>query len=186
MIRPLFAAVLLALVPSLAQAASCESMWVTRNLIFDRAGYCFGSALGAAVFDNTGCIGSNVALSSADQQRVAEIREVEREYGCALDTSRPRIDLPLLTLWLSLDDIPRPDLFESACLGWRGPVVPLVSGTSAMARRLGEVLPGDTISFGHWPVGDWSFVEIARGGRLAGLGWTRLTISDKTCDAFAG
>ena len=33
----------------------CEEWWFTRNLVFDRAGYCFSSPLGQAVFDNSDC-----------------------------------------------------------------------------------------------------------------------------------
>ena len=32
----------------------CHDLWFARNAIMDRAGYCFGSVLGQAVFDNEG------------------------------------------------------------------------------------------------------------------------------------
>ena len=45
----------------------CDDLWLTRNLIFDRAGYCFGSVLGKSVFDNEGCTPGVPELAEADQ-----------------------------------------------------------------------------------------------------------------------
>ena len=74
-----------------AAADVCDDLWFTRNLIMDRAGYCFGSALGQAVFDNGNCIGKSVSLSTQLQRQVAEIRELEKQIPCKVDTARTRL-----------------------------------------------------------------------------------------------
>lgn len=72
---PLFAV----LTPLPAVADACDEMWFIRNLHFDRAGYCFGSTLGQNIFDNAGCTGKDVQLSSEAQKSIAFIKEME---GC--------------------------------------------------------------------------------------------------------
>ena len=62
---------LLFLIASPAAASDvCHDLWFTRNLIMDRAGYCFGSMLGKATFDNSDCTGKNVSLDAGDQLMV--------------------------------------------------------------------------------------------------------------------
>lgn len=72
----LVAALSLFAAPVLA-SDTCHDLWFTRNAIIDRAGYCFGSPLGQAIFDNTGCIGKSVNLPPQDARTVALIRELK-------------------------------------------------------------------------------------------------------------
>ena len=45
----------LLLIPAPVRALEiCDDLWFTRNLLFSRAGYCFGSVLGQTVFGDTG------------------------------------------------------------------------------------------------------------------------------------
>ena len=62
--------------PALASNA-CHDLWFTRNAVIDRAGYCFGSPLGRAVFNNAGCTGKSVSLPPQAQRMVAQVKEME-------------------------------------------------------------------------------------------------------------
>ena len=61
---------------------TCEDLWFTRNLIMDRAGYCFGSALGQSLFDNGDCLGKSVVLDAASSRLVQELRAREAQFAC--------------------------------------------------------------------------------------------------------
>ncbi len=169
-----------------AAAADCASMWLTRNMVFDRAGYCFGSALGQAVFGTAGCVGTDVTLSPSDRAFVADTRATEATFGCQIDTNQRNLDLPLLQTWLKLSDLPRRDEFESGCIGWIGPRTPLRSGHSDAAPVIGQLMRGDVILLSHWPVGDWQFVTVSRGDQPAEIGWTNVPFGPETCAQLAG
>lgn len=62
--------------------ASCDDLWYERNAIFDRNGYCFKSARGKSVFDNSDCYTSNPSLSNSERNRVNEIKRLESRMGC--------------------------------------------------------------------------------------------------------
>ena len=172
------------LVPSLA-LADCASMWVTRNMVADRAGYCFGSVLGQAVFGTQDCVGKDIALTADDSAFVAHTAAQEAAFGCAVDTGRADLDLPLLGQWLQLRDLPRRDFGESACLGYQGAAIPLRAGV-ADGRMMGEVRGGDTILFAHEGQANHSFVTVFAGGQPVALGWAQLDLTQLACDAYAG
>ncbi len=70
--------------PALRQM-SCNALWTMRNTIFYENGYCFHTARGRAVFDNTGCAYDNsgqVPMSRIERQNVNRILRVERQRGC--------------------------------------------------------------------------------------------------------
>ena len=79
-----------------AARASCESIWIERNRIMDRHGYCFRSPLGKAVFNNANCRTSSPRLSKADRYWVNEIKKGERRLGCRVNTSRTSINVDTL------------------------------------------------------------------------------------------
>ncbi|MCY4288930.1 MAG: YARHG domain-containing protein [Aestuariivita sp.] len=83
-----FVAFILAFSPSLAQAELCDELWFTRNLVFDRARYCFGTTLGRATFDNSDCMTRSPVLSEEDQRIIAEVQAVEEDFSFSVDTSR--------------------------------------------------------------------------------------------------
>lgn len=139
----------------------CHDLWLARNATMDRAGYCFGSVLGQAVFDNTGCIGTSVALAPREQAIVAQIQSFESQYGCQVDTSRPVLDADLLNFRLALTQQPVRDELESACLGWLGSPVPLHAGPDPSMPILGQITPGAYVSYAHLPVGNWSYVTVS-------------------------
>lgn len=164
----------------------CHDLWFTRNLIFDRAGYCFGSVLGQSVFDNANCTTKDPALSAEDKATVARIRDTESWIGCNMDTESTYLALDALEARRALDTLPVLDRFESACIGWRGPTVPLLSGMQPGAGVIGQISPGDTISFGHEYREPFNFVTVHRSGVFVSLGWTDVTTSEVTCTQIAG
>ena len=182
--KTMIVSLFLTLLPG-AVLADCASMWVTRNMVFDRAGYCFGSNLGKALFDNGGCIGKDVRLSSADQDFVDYTKEMETMFECNIDTSRRTLNLPLLNQWLQLIDLPRRDYGGSGCLGYLGQPVTLRSGIGG-GRVLGQVNPGDDIIFNHWDQAGRSFVTVMRNNREVSLGWADLRMDQLPCRQFAG
>lgn len=62
---------------------TCEELWIARNEIFDRNGYCFRSARGQAYFDNADCTSdSQDILSPLEWENVALIKQAEARKQC--------------------------------------------------------------------------------------------------------
>jgi len=62
---------------------TCEQLWIARNEIFDRNGYCFRSERGQAYFDNSDCTSdSQDILSELEWQNVELIQSVEAQKQC--------------------------------------------------------------------------------------------------------
>ena len=172
---------------------ACDDYWFVRNLIFDRAGYCFGSPLGQSVFDNTDCHTKSPQLSEDDKSRIAQIKTKETEWGCSVDTARRNLDLPSFKLRLRMSDQPLHDDTESACLGYRGPDVPLRAGRSPDSPIIGYLRDGDThidayTYFDGEPADTWRYVgAVFRDEtRLPDIGWTNVKGLWDNCDAYAG
>ena len=81
----LLLAIPLTLVPAAAQAQSCYDLWLERNSIYDRNGFCFKTRLGRETFDNSDCYTNNPRLTRAEQLRVEAIRRQERRMGCRVN-----------------------------------------------------------------------------------------------------
>jgi hypothetical protein len=192
MLRALtLAAVLLA--PGLGHAnETCNELWFTRNLIIDRTGYCFGSNLGKALFDNQGCSSSPRALTSVEAQKVGEIRESEAQIGCRVDTSRRALDVPRAAKLRALVDLPAKDFLASGCIGYRGNPIPLYAGHQTGAAVIGAVQPGNDILFEHFSVGPWAYITAhnqAGGDRFGpevAHGWTQAGFGQNACEQWAG
>ncbi|GKY88840.1 DUF4453 domain-containing protein [Sinisalibacter aestuarii] len=190
----LFAALALALAASPASAQIvdeyCNDYWLVRNQAFNMAGYCFGSALGQALFDNSDCIGQDVALSPRNQTLVARIRDIEGRGGCHVDTSRTSLPIPLTGLRLQLTDLAARDEHSGAgCFGWTGAGFTLWSGFRADRAPLGAVQPGDDLIFLYDTRDaqrDWYYVEVERGGVPVGLGWSDTPMNWDLCTEAAG
>ncbi len=60
----------------------CNDLWVARNEIYARNGYCFRTRRAINYFGNAGCWTRNPRLSPQEQRRVNAIRRVERAKGC--------------------------------------------------------------------------------------------------------
>lgn len=64
-------------------ALNCETLWIARNEIYDRNGYCFQTARGKVYFDNSDCrTSSQNILTPIERQNVAAIQAWERRQGC--------------------------------------------------------------------------------------------------------
>jgi len=62
---------------------TCEELWIARNEIFDRNGYCFRSERGQAYFDNSDCTSdSQDILSPLEWENVELIKDVEARKQC--------------------------------------------------------------------------------------------------------
>ena len=156
----------------------------------DRAGYCFGSALGQAVFGTGPCIGKSVSLTPQDQQRVAQIQGMERDMSCRVNTKQHHLDLDDLHIRRQLSDLPIPDEIQGACLGWMGPATALHAGHSEASPVIGQILPDDTVSYSHWPDAGWTYVTTSAGHgdwRVKSGGWLNYEKAGEVpCRDFAG
>jgi hypothetical protein len=68
-----------------ASAQSCQQLWVERNSYYKARGYCFKTQRAIAYFGNGGCIyrdEDQVPLTQRERNRIAEIKRLERAYGC--------------------------------------------------------------------------------------------------------
>lgn len=176
-------ALLLALAAPLPAAAlTCEQMWFARNALFNQAGYCFGSVLGQALFNNADCTTRAPQLSARQSAQVAALKEMEAEAGCAIYTGVSFLDLPHLAQWQRLSTLPWPEMGGSACIGWRGAPLTLHAAPAANAPVLSVVRPGQTLTFTALPEGVWDFVQTEDG-----VGWSNgARFSEALCDQLAG
>lgn len=165
----------------------CDELWFTRNLVFDRAGYCFGSTLGQSVFDNRDCISQDVSISPPDKVFVDEVRVMESEFNCAVDTGRRALTFHGQSFRRAIAHLPLPSEFESACLGWKAATENLRAGRSEQAAVVGQILQGDNVTFSHVPIGNWEFVQIYRGDVLTVEGWVQWAFNEPgRCEGWAG
>jgi len=183
--RAFLALLLAALAAPAAALEICDELWFTRNLIYDRAGYCFSSPLGRAVFDNSDCTGSALKLDAAALNMAARLQAAEQEWECAVDTSRRTLDVPHLAARMTMIDIPEPDGYESGCMGWLGGPLTLHAARSSAAPVTGMIQPGDNVYYGFISVDDWHFIVSSHG--TADMGWLRDRPDLWTnCRSFAG
>ena len=61
---------------------SCQELWVERNSIYARRGYCFRTRRAIRYFSNDGCWTRRPRLSRSEQRLVDAIRRVEIAKGC--------------------------------------------------------------------------------------------------------
>ena len=183
-------ALLCALLASPAAASDvCDDLWFTRNLIMDRAGYCFGSNLGQAVFDNGDCIGKSVTLNTRNQRLVNQIRAQEKLLECRVNTGQTRLDLDDVDTRRKLIDLPVRDEFESSCIGWQRDVEPLYAGHSENHPVVGRVEPGDNILWSHISeVEGWGYVTVTGPDWTAkkSAGWMQSPTDSTDCRQWAG
>lgn len=171
----------------IAFANGCHDLWFTRNLIMDRAGYCFGSVLGQAQFDNSDCVGKQVALAPYWQDLVRQIQGLEREWSCRVNTGQPVLELEDAWIRRQLVHLPLRDELGSGCLGWQGPQTPLYAGFDGVSPVIGQINAGQYVTFYHWPVGDWTYVT-ASGPDFVSVsgGWMFGAVPQNYCAQWAG
>lgn len=168
-----------------AALENCDEWWFTRNLIFDRAGYCFASSLGQSIFDNTGCTPGDPGLDRDTLNIVAGIQALEQQWECKVDTAGNSLHVPDLPMRLQMVDIPVPDEYESGCMGWRGTPLTLRIARDDGAKITGVIEAGEDIYYGFVGVEGWSFV-LSPGGD-ADMGWMRnAPFNGESCTNVAG
>ncbi len=147
-ILPVIFFVALTPLPSFA-GEPCDDLWFSRNSIFDAAGYCFGSALGKAVFDNSDCTTKSPKLSSADKAKIAEAKDMEARWSCNMNTNRTRLDIHSFARRQTLVEQPLRDDTESGCGKYVGADISLYASQSTNARVVGTVSSGDDFINAH-------------------------------------
>tara|TARA_R110002033_G_scaffold36345_2_gene74698 strand:+ start:1089 stop:1643 length:555 start_codon:yes stop_codon:yes gene_type:complete len=164
----------LALFSGPALADPCADLWFSRNQTMNQAGYCFGSNLGQALFDNADCTGKTVTLTPEQSRIVAQVKAIEKEVGCKVDTTSHRIDLEDLAVRRQLTVQPVLDEFPSGCVGWTGGQIRLHAGTSNATQVIGSAQTGDNIYFIHSPQNGFSYVTVTDSNFAAKSGgWLR-------------
>ncbi|SFT49818.1 DUF4453 domain-containing protein [Sedimentitalea nanhaiensis] len=158
--------------PVLADGA-CDDLWMTRNHVMDRAGYCFGSVLGQTVFDNSDCTGRQVELSPSETDIVQKVQALEARIGCRVDTNRTWLDLPDINFRKVLTSLPVLDELPGKCIGWSGPETPLYAGHQEPFQVIGKIMPGDDVGYNHLSVADWTYVttHVPYGEAMKSAGW---------------
>lgn len=72
--------------PQPAAAETCDGLWIRRNAIWHRHGYCFSGLRGQQVFGNRGCsrdqAEARAAMSPADRSEVDALAAREKQLGC--------------------------------------------------------------------------------------------------------
>lgn len=189
--KAIFGLMFLAFSASTAMASTgkpCADLWFTRNAVMNGAGYCFGSALGQAIFGTAGCTGGSVSLDAQTSGFVGQVQALEARIGCRVDTSVIRLDLPDLAWRRQVQELPLLDELAWGCLGWRGPRVTLHAGRSDTTTPIGQIEPGDFVSFDHQPAGEWSYVTVQVPGwsGLKSAGWMQTGLAASACPESAG
>lgn len=163
--------------------ATCEDAWYLRNLAFDRAGYCFGSALGEAVFDNSDCTTKSPTLLDWDKRLVDETKQYEANMGCKIDTTANQLESTLIGKLDFVDLLPSLAPYESICIGFSGPDLPMRSDLGIVTSYpTGDVVAGDTVRFRFHSADGFEFVETD-----LGAGWIPAgSIAPENCRQFAG
>lgn len=184
-----FTLLLLALSPFPAFADEpCADLWFSRNQLFNQAGYCFASALGASVFDNSDCTTKDVPeFEALDAKTIASIREEEARWSCKIDTSATTLALKQLELRQTFKDVAVNDGLESACLNYLGPDFAVYDGARAGRKQIGTIRKGDTIGLAHYSSFEgWQFVSYDQSlGEGSPLGWVDHDFWDQ-CENVAG
>jgi hypothetical protein len=172
----------LMLLPMPAAADGCGDFWYMRNLIADRAGYCFNSPLGRAIFG--ACGAGAPRFTTRDEAAMARIREVEDEFDCAIDTDKTELTDWWPRDWSAITVLPIPTGYDSGCIGWTGPEVPLHAAPDAAAATVGAIRAGDLIVWSHEDEGAWQFVVI---DYADAMGWVRaVDVPYQLCRSVAG
>lgn len=190
----ILAAILCAASPAMADRDDpwCQQIWLSRNTVMDRAGQCFSTPLGQAVFDNSDCVAGDRPLSPLDQATVSRLRDLEETYDCAVDTSANRLD-PSVLEWrarlMELWTIPIRADTEHGCVGYTGPAMDLHAGMSRDTSVIGRLEPGQNFGFSHEPMpGGWEYITVtdADFGRVA-HGWVQgIEMNEDVCSLMAG
>jgi len=167
-----FVLIWLAFAAPAAADDACHDFWFTKNLVLDRAGMCFGTNLGRAIFNNDNCRTSAPDLSPADQALVDMIETKETALDCKIDNFATQLPVKMVWLRSELDTLPIASLTPYTCEDWKGPFTKLYAGVDGKKPRVtGEIEDGDDVYFEHEPNGEWQYVTVRRSLEFLGAGW---------------
>ena len=154
--------VLMFLLPatSLKAASLCDELWLTRNAIYDRAGFCFSSELGKAIFNNDDCVPQIGNFDAKTQALIDQVHEEELRHQCNVNTSRHQLDFRDWERRLQFEDLPVPDGLESSCLNYLGPAFPLFRARNVTSAISGKILTSDNIAYNYNGVAEWMFLTV--------------------------
>lgn len=180
--------------PALADIEDpCADLWFSRNAMLDKAGYCFSTPLGKALFDNSDCSTKQPKLTPEVKAQIAIISKLEQgdEGGfyeaCNIDTGQQKLDLPNLEVRKQLEFQPATDGGTGICFGYMGPEQPLFAAPWENARNTGVIHQGDDITIAHQDWHDWGFTIVMQGSETKAVGWYKIPVTDPAqCRAFAG
>ena len=60
----------------------CRNLWLQRNEIYNRNGYCFTTLAAQVLFDNSDCTSNGIELNNDDQQLASELLSLESQNEC--------------------------------------------------------------------------------------------------------
>lgn len=167
--------------------SACDDLWLSRNVIYDLHGYCFGSTLGKKIFDNTGCTTVEPELPAELNERVQRLWARAEKMSCAANQGRSSISVYNLESRKSLLYQPVASETESACLGFQENPIALYDAPIGDAIHIGTVNTGDDIAWFHQDENNWAFITILKraDGSTPISGWSKQREFPK-CDAAAG
>ncbi len=170
----------------------CQNLWLSRNTVMDRAGQCFSTTLGQAVFDNSDCIAGERPLSPLDREIVARLQAMEAEFDCAVDTSANRLN-PQSLEWrgrlMELWTVPIRADTEHSCGGYTGPSMDLHAGMSTSTSVIGRLESGQNFGFSHDRMPpNWEYITVSDADyNFVAHGWVQgIEMTDDLCTFMAG
>ena len=159
--KAIFAVMIFMFAPVAPAAAAnlCDDLWLSRNEIFDNAGFCFRSTLGQSLFDNAGCRNQTPAFSEIQQDNIAAIVQTETQFACEVDTRRGALNIDALAVRkrLTYQPVAKPD--GVTCRGYIGPDQTMRAAPDGAGRNLGAMISGETLAFQHEDVAGWVYVR---------------------------
>ena len=172
---------------------ACDDLWFVRNSIFDAKGYCFGSVLGKSVFNNSDCTTKSPNLSAKSIAKVAQVKAMEKQWECRVDSNRNTLDIHSFDLRRKLIEQPIHDFTESGCSNYLGKDVPLYAGPDTSSEIIGYIRTGSDfvnshISFDETTNAKWFFVSGMSENDLTvpDIGWSNHENIFNECELAAG
>lgn len=175
------------------QEVECDELWVARNAMINRAGYCFQSPLGKAIFDNSDCTTTSPTLSRIALMMIENIEATEAQMGCHVDTNNTAGWENFHFSWgelLEVDilpDRPRDEFDGLTCIGYMGAPLNLYSAPDSGAEPIAHIENGAVFNFAHGfyrnsnfhPTSDatseddmgWYFINWRTGKDISRAGW---------------
>jgi hypothetical protein len=173
--------------PAAFAGDACNNAWFSRNLIAHQAGHCFSSNLGKAVFGNAQCNGAGANYSKAQKDNMSAIAAMEKNWNCAVDTSRTSFNISNRQWLEKLTVQPVRDDTESSCIGFLGDAITLHAAPDDNAPVIGVIAKGDNVGDSYLPgPNGWHVAEVYNDSTVIRMGWMNADIWAIGCESYAG